>query len=135
MTTSKHSTGQNTGAQLTLLPEGSHVSHSAPQESERVQKMTAISGRTCLESFEKFSRPTLWAKTFMASLIGQGDWYSNRCVLTWKMKATRCNRLYFQLVVSTRRIEGTGYGLLHTPRVTMIEEPNENFVKRMGDRT
>src|SRR5690606_13353783 len=59
---------------------------------------------------------------------------------TWQWRTLseldiRSRHLLFQLVPSTPRIEGTEYGLLHTPRATMIEEPNENFIKRMGDRT
>src|SRR5690606_36895291 len=67
METSKHSTAQNSGEQLTLLPEGSHVSHSVQPDEEKERKMIATSGQKCLESLEKFSRPTLWVRMFMAS--------------------------------------------------------------------
>jgi hypothetical protein len=42
-------------------------------------------------------------------------WYSMRCKLSWKLKATKCSRFYFQLVPSMLPIEETGYGLLPTP--------------------
>jgi hypothetical protein len=62
-------------------------------------------------------------------------WYSTKCRLTWKMRATKSHRIYFQLAPSMLPIGEIGFGLLHTPRKVMIEEPNENFVKRMGDRS
>jgi hypothetical protein len=54
----------------------------------------------------------LWAKTFTALLIGQEDWYSTRCKLTWKLKGTKYNRMYCQLVPSAHRTEGIEFGLL-----------------------
>jgi hypothetical protein len=43
-------------------------------------------------------------------------WSSMRCRLTWKLRATRSHRFYFQLQVSTLPTDGTGYGLLPTPK-------------------
>src|ERR1043165_3670373 len=96
------------------LPADSHVSHIAQQENGKVKTMIAISGRKCLEQFEKFPHATLWAKTFAALLIGMEGWYSTRCKLTWKLKATKCFRFYFQLQVSTLPTDETGSGLLPT---------------------
>lgn len=93
---------------------GFPASHTAQPEKERAKKMTATSGRKCLGQLEKFSHVGLWAKTFTALLIGQEDWYSTKCNLIWKMKATRSHRIYFQLVPSMRRTEGTEFGLLPT---------------------
>jgi hypothetical protein len=56
---------------------------------------------------------------FSALLIGTGDWYSTKCKLTWKMKGTSYNRMYFQLVPSTHRTVGIGFGLL--PTVTAMD--------------
>jgi hypothetical protein len=41
-------------------------------------------------------------------------WYSTKCKLTWKLKGTKYNRLYFQLAPSTLPTEGIGFGLLPT---------------------
>ena len=71
---------------------------------------TAISGRKCFESFEKFAQLGFLAKTLLESSI----WHSNKCALTWKPKVTKSNRLLFQLAPSTRRTEETGFGLLPT---------------------
>src|SRR5690554_3196600 len=117
METSNNLTVENTGEQLTLFAEASPVSRTPLPGSERAQVMTVTSGRKCLELFEKFNRPGLLAKTFPALLIGQKGWYSRKCNLIWKLKATRYNRLYFQLQASVPRTEGIESGLLPTPTV------------------
>ncbi len=110
-----------TGGQMTLFSSvGSHdhASLTPQQESEKAQKMTVTSGRKCLEQFERFNRAGLWAKTFAALLIGTGDWYSTKCNLTWKLRATKCCRFYFHLVQRTHSRKDTGFGLLPTPTAT-----------------
>ena len=98
------------------LPGGSLslASRSASPVREKAREMTAISGRRCLELFGRFVPAGSWAKTFSELLIGRRDWFSSRCVLTWKMRATKSNRSYFRLAVSTLPIAGTGCGLLPT---------------------
>jgi hypothetical protein len=91
-----------------------HVNHTAQPESGLEKKMNAIYGPKCLEQYGKFNHVGLWAKTFSALLIGTGDWYSTRCKLTWKLKGTKYNRLYFQLQASTLPTKGTEFGLLLT---------------------
>ena len=105
-----------TEEQLTCLPEDSPASHIALLESGSEKKMSATSGRKCLEQLEKFNRVGLWAKTFSALLIGMEGWYSTRCKLNWKLKGTKYNRLYFQLVPSTLPTEEIVSGLLPTPQ-------------------
>jgi hypothetical protein len=58
-----------------------------------------------------------------------------RCVLKWKLKGTKSNRLLFHLSPRTQTTSEIGCGLLHTPRATEIEEDQAVFVKRMGDRS
>lgn len=72
---------------------------------------------------------------FSELLIGMPGWYSSRCALTWKLKATKSGRVYFQLVASTLRTDGTEPSLLHTPRATEIPERPERFSQRTGDRS
>jgi hypothetical protein len=100
------------------------ANHIQSRDTEKEKKMTATSGQKCLEQFEKFNRATLWAKTFADLLIGMGDWYSMKCKLTWKLKATKCYRFYFQLVPSTHHTEETEYGLLPTPLAQAREQTN-----------
>src|SRR5690606_3354075 len=85
------------------------------------RKMTATSGRKCLEQYTKLNRHTLWAKMLSESLIGMGDWFSTRCKLIWKMRGTKYNRLYFQLVPLELYTEEIGCGLLPTPTTTGLD--------------
>ena len=134
MQTSKQPTFQPYQAKLIFSPEGSHASHIAQPESDLEAKMTATSGRKCLESFGRLPRVGLWAKTFAGLLVGMEGWSSTRCRLTWKLRGTKLSRFYFQLAASTRHTKDTEFGLLHTPRAVMIVEEPEWFQKRMGDR-
>lgn len=79
------------GMRTLSLPEGSRsrASRSASPVREKAREMTAISGRRCLELFGRFVPDGSWAKTFPELFIGQTDWFSSRCVLTWKMRATK----------------------------------------------
>jgi hypothetical protein len=112
--------------------EGSrdHANPIQSQESEKGKRMNATSGRKCLEQFEKFNRPGLWAKTFAELLIGQTGWYSMRCRLNWKLKGTKSSRFYFQLQVSTLPMKDIEHGLLPTPVVSTAPYQYSN-----GDKT
>jgi hypothetical protein len=115
--------------QISLFTEGkstssqvdSHVNRTAKPENDLEKKMTATSGRRCLEQYGRFSRVGSWGKTFSALLIGMEGWYSTKCKLTWRMKGTSYNRMYFQLVPSTHRTDATEFGLLPTPCVADTE--------------
>lgn len=128
------------GGQMTLFSQAgsredeSLASHSHKRGSEMERQMTATSGRKCLESLEKFSHVSLWAKMLAASLIGTGEWYSNKCRLTWKLRGMNWRRLYFQLAVKTLPTEGTGFGLLLTPTVTQIGISENRIEKRTAYR-
>jgi hypothetical protein len=52
-----------------------------------------------------------------------------------KESVMRFSRSLFQLAPSAHRTDGTGCGLLHTPRSSEHEEDRERFVERNGDRT
>lgn len=126
---------QFTEDNATLLQEVFLASPTVLLGKEKEPPMSATYGPKCLEQYAKFNRPGLLQKMFPALLIGMTGWYSSRCRLIWKLKGTKLSRLYFQLRVLTPRTKETGYGLLHTPRAVMIQEPTENFIHRMGDRT
>ena len=123
-----------TGEQMTLFfPVGSLdlVNRTAPQASDLEKKMSATSGRKCLEQYAKFAQNTLWAKTFPGLLVGREGWFSRKCKLTWKLKGTKYSRLYFQLQVSTLRIEEIGFGLLLTPTTREEVQDLDKFKARM----
>ena len=108
------------------------VNRTAQPESGSERKTSDTCGPKCAESFERFNHVGLWAKTFSALLIGTGDWYSKRCKLTWKLKGTKYNRLYFQLQASAiAPTKGTGFGLLLTPTTREEVVDLDKFKKRM----
>jgi hypothetical protein len=99
------------------------------QASGSAKKTSATSGQKCLEQFGRFNQIGLWAKTFAGLLIGREGWFSTRCKLAWKLKGTKSSRLYFQLAVSTLRIEEIGFGLLlKTP--SAMDSYSENLSKK-----
>ena len=121
---------------MTLFSQVASRNHANPtqqQESDLEKKMRDTSGRKCLEQFGRFSRHGSWAKTFSALLIGMGDWYSTRCRLTWKLKGTKYNRMYFQLYPSTLPTEGIEFGLLPTP--TVIQGGAQKVTSMKKDNT
>ena len=96
------------------LQEDSPASHSVRPDEEKARQMTATSGQICFESYKTSSQTGSSLKTCVGLLLGTTAWYSSRCALTWKAKATKSNRLLFQLVPSTPRTAETESGLLPT---------------------
>lgn len=123
--TSQRQTSLFTEEQSTFLRGDFPANLTQWPENEKAKRMSATSGRKCLEQYGRFNQVGLWGKTFSALLIGMGGWYSTRCKLKWKLRGTKFNRLYFQLVPSTLRTVGIGYGLLPTPTVAETIEPKE----------
>ena len=118
METLQQQTFQFGGGELTSSQRARLVSHFRLLEKEKAQMMLDISGRKLLERYEKFNHNGSFLKMFPALLIGQKGWFSNRSLLTWKMKGTKFCRFYFQLVVSTLRTKENAFGsLLKTPTV------------------
>ena len=109
--------------QLTSFRVVSLVSPIQSPEIGLEHQITDTSGRTCLEQFKKFNQVGLWAKTFAGLLIGMEGWYSTKCKLSWKLRATKSHRFYFQLVPSMLRTEGIEFGLLPTPKA--MDSTNE----------
>lgn len=112
MTTSNTQISLFTEEELTSSREAFRANRTQTQENDLGKQTQDISGRKCLEQYARFDQHSLWGKTFVASLIGTGEWSSKRCALTWKMKAMKSYRLWFQLVPSVRRTEETEFGLL-----------------------
>src|SRR3990172_316471 len=140
MKKSKIMDGTRTNLQLSL--EVFRVNPFQSQESERAKMITVTSGRKCYELFLLFAGTAkdehgYLLKMLADYLLNHTEWYSSRCVLKWKMKGTRFNRLLFQLVPSTSHTEGTESGLLPTPSASENEGgPNsgQNTLNRMVKR-
>lgn len=117
--------------------EDSLVNHLASLDNEKERMMTVISGRKCLESYERQGRAGLLVRMLLESPI----WFNPVVKLTWKRKVIKMkkitrkrylsknissipsatilnvkdipsNRSLFQLAVSERHINGIGYGSL-----------------------
>ena len=117
MQTSRKQISMFTEEEFQSCQAASLVNPTQVLESDLEKKMTATSGLKCLEQLERFNHVGSWGKTFSALLIGMGGWYSKRCKLTWRLKGTKSNRMYFQLQASTLPTEGIESGLLlGTPR-------------------
>ena len=129
--TSPKQTSLFTEERLTSSPEDSLANPTQWQESEKAKRMNATFGLRCLEQYEKFNRHGLWAKTFSALLIGMEVWSSTRCKLSWKLKGTKYNRMYFQLHPSTLPTEETEFGLLLTPTTREEVQDLDKFKARM----
>lgn len=91
--------------QLTLFPEASrdHASPFPLPGSAEAVRMTATSGRKCLELSRSYGPVGSLARM----LLGSSIWRSTRCFLTWKVSATSQGRLLFRLVPLTLRTGGT----------------------------
>ena len=112
---------------LTFSQVDSRVNPTQSRESEKERRTNATSGQRCLELSESVNPPGSWARTYLGLLIGLTGWYSRRCALTWSLKGSRFNRLYFQLRVSPHaHTEETECGLLLTPTtIERAEDPKE----------
>src|SRR5690606_21902599 len=134
--TSPKQTSLFTEEKSTYSQEDSPANRIHQQVKDLVRKTIDISGRKCLEQFERFSPGTSWERMFMDSLIGMGDWFSTRCKLTWKMKGTKYNRVFFQLVPSTLPIEEIEFGLWPTPTSVQLDHPERvEKLKATGAKT
>ena len=116
-------------------PQDVPASRQVVPGSDEARKMTVGSGMRLLEFSKSPIQLGQSLKMLRDYLVLKGEWYSTICLLNWKERVTKSGRLLFQLAPSTPRTEGTGCGLLHTPRAMEVEESQEKFVKRMGDRT
>lgn len=85
------------------------------QDSSKARQMTVTSGLKCYESLASVGRAGLLEKTF----LGSSTWHSTMCHLTWKTKATKSGRLYFQLAASMRDTAEIESGLWATPSASM----------------
>lgn len=121
METSKKQTSLFGTEKSTSLPGDSLANPTQVQEKDLEKKMNAIYGQKCLEQLDKLNHVGLWAKMFSGLLLGMTGWYSKKCKLTWKLKGTKYNRIYFQLQASTLPISEIEFGLLPTAVASDVE--------------
>ena len=130
MKTSSRQISLFTEVKSTSSQGDSLVNHTPQQENEKERMMNAIYGRRCCDAFRKCNHVGSWAKTFSDLLIGQGDWYSRKSNLIWKLKGTKFNRIFFQLYPKTLRTEEIGFGLLPTVMAQSRETDVEKTLER-----
>lgn len=106
------SSARTVSPQLTLFAEVSHASLFRLPGSEEERKTTVSSGLKCYESLPKSTPLLSLVKMFLDSSI----WHSTKCYLTWKISATKRQRLLYRLVPSTPHTGETGSLLLPTAR-------------------
>jgi hypothetical protein len=131
LTLSFHNDLEAHGEMMTSSSQGdSPANLIAQQGNGLVKRMSATSGQKCLDSFQRLSRPTVWAKMFAGYLLGMEGWSSRRCRLIWKLCHTKYNRSYFQLRVLALRTKDIECGLLPTPRANESTEGIETIQAR-----
>ena len=122
---------RNTEVTLTLWPEDSPANRSVTPGFSEGQKTPAFYGRRCIELYKSAGLHGSSLKMFSDLLVTQTEWSSSKCALIWKVKATKYNRLLFQLRVRTLFKKESGSGLL--PALTASEAkkdkvtPGEHF--------
>jgi len=135
MKTSPRPTSPLTPQTLIYCPVDSHANLIPPQAKDLAQKTKDTFGHTCFEPYVKSDQLGLWAKMFAGLLAGTMGWFSMRCTLNWKAKATKSNRLYFQLQASTRRTKENESGLWLTPStIDIATRSQDSWRKRMDYR-
>lgn len=93
--------------------------------------MTVTSGRRCLESYRNSGPLGSLVKMCLESSI----WHSTRCLLTWKIKATKASASLFQLAVSMPRTSDSELPLLPTLLASgMGSEGHRKMLQRMVDK-
>lgn len=98
------------------LQGDSHVNRSHMQGDGKEQVTKDTSGQKCLQSSKTSNQTGSSLKTCVGLLLGTKAWFSKQCVLTWKAKVTKSNRLLFQLSPSVRPTGEIESGLLPTTR-------------------
>ena len=100
--------------------------------SDEARKMTAISGRKCLELYRRSGPPI----RISIMLLASSTWGSTRRYLIWKPQATKQGRLYFRLVPLTPPTDVTGAQLWATPNtMDYMPQRSPEALKRQAETT
>jgi hypothetical protein len=102
-------------------------------DKKRGQMTNAICGAKCYDQFKKLNPNTSSQKMSLVLSTLMADWYSTRCALTWKLKATKFNRLLLVLQVKTHRTADIAAGLLEFLPTPMVSDWRGSKVKRKGN--
>lgn len=107
------------------------ANHTAKRDKEKEKKTNATYGPKCYDLYMKLNLTSLWARMFLGYLIGMGDWYSTRCLLTWEVRGTMSHPWLYLRRRSMPHTEEIEFGLLlPTPTAMMDEAPIEKVDAR-----
>lgn len=108
-----------------------HASPFPSRDRDKGLTIPATCGQKVIGQYKKFSLGSSFSKMFVGYLVGAGVWSSSRCVLTWKLRATKSHRLYFQLQVSKLRMKDIGSSLLPTVQTQGLKVCEDGRTKFM----
>lgn len=118
--------------QLTLFAEDTLASLSVMPGSDEAKRMTVTSGQKCFDLYGSSGPLGLLEKTLLDTSV----WGSTMYLLTWKAKATKRGRLYFQLQPSALRTEETGCLSWATPNtMDVLPQRSEEALIRQATTT
>lgn len=112
----------------TSSQQASPVSLSQEQVKDLERRTTVIYGRRIEEPYGRHDPPGLSLKMFLVSLLGKGEWHSNRFALIWSRTVTRYNRFLFRLSRKEHPTNANGSGLLLTPSTMLLPTPSTKNV-------
>ena len=115
--------------QLKLFSVAPLVNQPLAPGSDEARRMTVGSGMTLLDSLKLLNRAGAFSRTLLEYLVCKGEFHSTKCFLNWKTRATKSNRLLFQLAASVPRTGGIESGLLPTARVSMANGPSKKEIE------
>ena len=99
----------------TSLWEDSHVNRSVSQVNKKEEMTTDISGQKCLDSLKKSNPNSLLERMCKDLLTSKTAWSSDRCKMTWLVKASKSNVSLYQLRASVLGTNDSESGLWATP--------------------
>ena len=94
--------------------------------------MTVGSGLKCCAYLPSAGPAGLLVRTLayaVLRVLGTSQWASPVCLLTWKPRAMKSGRLYFQLAPSVPRTAAIGSGLLPTPTTDSQNDRSKSYAQ------
>ncbi len=130
MKTSARSTGECLSEPSISSAAAIPASLSAWPDCSAARQTQDISGRKCIELYERSGLDGSLPRTLL-DIFGS---VSTRSPMRWKMRVSPSGRLLFQLAPSARRTAGIGSGLLPTPTASDSKGASDNCKRiKTGD--
>ena len=115
------------------LQQDSHASLFPYLEKENEEQMLIISGRSCMNLYEKSGPSSVYSKTLLASILESHFPFSKKYVKRWKLLVTKhCRRWIFRLRVSLPSKNVDAFGLLPTPMASDGTGSGGSRIRKIG---